>query len=612
MRPKNLQRALERAAFQSHLRADDKLFELGSSQAKPNRESIAPHLPAPPPQRVSLQETHENPTSPRRDQTPWWQIFLPDRGAWFFLYLLSGMLFLRPELLLWDGGSCRHILNGVMMLQNHQIPSLNYTSAIYPNIESVTRGWLSDFISGWFYQQAGLTGVVFICSLVVTLGLTWSYQMGRARGLGLASGLVMLAIVMGTVGMHWSARSHLYSYLPFLATYYFVFMSSDRSWKRPLGLAFSMMLWANLHGSFMIGPMMIGVKIGFDVFDGLKNNFLPSRKPQAEAVSETPENDPTSSGNPKFVPELRADAIAAAAILIASAINPRALSFYSHVAGYLANPEIIHKTDEWRAFDIFAGVGSWAFLILLAITTTLLVKTRTIPSKAELVFFVIMVFAGFESMRLIPYSALIAMPLLGPAWQALSSKTHGDSRLAKLIAFEGRAEEQEKSSMKVALASIAISIIMGIAMMNMPISQVKDFDAERLPVNEVNYMAEHHIDGLGFNYDNWGGYIFFKRKQKVFIDDWADFLPVQFIEDYVDVLTAKGAWQAKFNKYPFEWVLAPNESQLAQILTQDPGWKVAMRDKAGVLILRNSKRNTIPQANSNAAFDPSMKHDVTP
>jgi hypothetical protein len=165
----------------------------------------------------------------------WWQIFLPDRGAWFFIYLLFGMFFLRPQMLLWDGGTCRHVINGVMMLTDHKIPSTNYASAIFPNSECVTRSWLGDLISGFFYQTAELTGVVFICSFVIALGLTWTYQMGRARGFGLGSGMGMLSIVMATVGMHWCARSHVYSYLPFLVMYYVLFMSNpnDKAEREP-------------------------------------------------------------------------------------------------------------------------------------------------------------------------------------------------------------------------------------------------------------------------------------------------------------------------------------------------------------------------------------------
>jgi hypothetical protein len=515
-------------------------------------------------------------TVEKTDQQKWWQIFLPDLGAWFFLYLLFGMLFLRPELLLWDGGSCRHILNGVLIRQNLAIPATNYTSALFANTECVTRSWLSDLISGSFYEMAHLAGVVFICSLVIVLGLTWSYQMGRARGLGMASGLVMLAIVMATVGMHWSARSHVYSYLPFLALYYLIFMYTGSPWRRAFFAGLVLIVWANLHGSFLIGIGMILVKM---VCQGAQT--LLKRQP--------PSHQHHRRGNH----DLRGDALALAFALSGSCINPRSLSFYSHVGSYLTNPVVLQKTDEWRAFDLTAGVGAWAFLVLLGVTAWLMLKTKTVPSLEELVLLILLAVAGFASMRLIPYCALIVMPIVGPAWRVIRQRELGeevsgaknDHLLFKLARLERRAEDHEKSSLKIAILSLVVALIMGSVIMSVPSFQPKDFDEERLPVGAVNYMARNGINGLGFNYDNWGGYLYLKLHRPVFIDDWADFLPVSFVNDYLDILTTHGDWQPKFEHYQFGWVLTPNEAQLTQVLSHNPHWHMAYRDKLATLLV---------------------------
>ncbi len=58
-------------------------------------------------------------------------IFSPQSGGWFFVYLLGGMLFMRSDMFLWDGGTCRHIINGEYYLAHHSMPANNYTSAIF-------------------------------------------------------------------------------------------------------------------------------------------------------------------------------------------------------------------------------------------------------------------------------------------------------------------------------------------------------------------------------------------------------------------------------------------------------------------------------------------------
>jgi len=518
---------------------------------------------------------------PQSPACRWWQIFLPDRGGWFFCYLVFGMLFLRPKMLLWDGGSARHIINGVVMLQTHNIPRDNYDSWVYPDIDCMTRSWLADLISGWFYQNTHLIGVVVICSLLIALGLTWSYQMGRARGFGLISGLLMLILVMGTVGMHWCARSHIYSYLPFLLLYYALFMAPAGWWRFGLSTV-TMCFWTNAHGSFAIGMGMIGVKIVGDIFALYRRN--------AGALV-----------------EFKSDVISLIGAFLASCINPRGFALYTAVFGYLTNPNVVHKTDEWRSFDITAGLGSWCFLLLLAVVISLVAKTRKVPSLGEALLFSGLVLGGFDSMRLIPYCALMAMPFAGPAWQALrrqiEQKSDGAADqngptlpenakrpgwLPRLVQLEQRAEPQEPSSLKMAVACLAGALIIGVVAIVTPSCAVADFDEERLPVDAVNYMQAHNITGHGFNYDNWGGYIYLKTHQRVFIDDWGDFLPPKFIDQYLQILLARPGWEQAFKERDFQWILAPNEAQLSQLMSTSPQWNVACKNKTAVLLVRKS------------------------
>jgi hypothetical protein len=509
-------------------------------------------------------------------QYTWWQIFLPDRGGWFFAYLMFGMLFVRPELLLWDGGSCRHILNGVIIFNTHHIPVDNFTSWANANVEVITRAWLSDLISGAFYIFAGLNGVVFICALLTSATLTWSYQMGRSRGLGLASGLLLLATVMATVGMHWSARSHIYSYAPFLILYYLLFMTKMTGWKRTLGVALTECLWVNLHGSFTIGMAMILIKMLSEAVQYWRNIGDKSR---------------TAS-------QLRWDAAALAAAVAATAINPRGLDFYLHVVGYLSNPTV-RRTDEWKSFDLFSGMGAPAFLVLAIIVATMIWKTKRFSSRPELALLILLAIAGLNSMRLIPYCALIAMPVVGPAWQAIKTKVEEETVepgaklpwyrrwLGKIVVMEQRAGSQETSSLRMSLLVIVGVLVMGLVAMKVPWFAIKDFDSERIPVAHVAYLTDKSfIDKHGFNYDNWGGYLYMKSKQRVFIDDWTDFLPVPFIDEYVQMLLTQPGWEKTFARYDFQWVLVPPQANIAQVLRHSPDWQVAKEDEAAVLLVR--------------------------
>lgn len=514
--------------------------------------------------------------------TSLFSIFAPQSGGWFFVYLLGGMLFLRPDMFLWDGGTCRHIINGEYYLAHHSMPANNYTSAIFNSDPCLTRCWLGDVMSGMVFSQFAMTGIVLLFSIVGALGLMWSYQMARARGMGLLSGLLLVLLVMPAVGMHWSARCHVYTYLPFLILYYLLFISDHKLIVRAVATAAVMCLWANLHGSYTVGIVMLGVS----VLSAAMQIFLGKQMPLAAA-------HPDANSQRKMLDYFALLGVGVAATLA----NPRGLSFYNTVLNYIANPVVLSKTDEWRSLDLTAGVGVWFFLLLGAVTIIALLKTKgglKLPETAVMcVFFA----ASILSMRMVPYCSLMVIPFLGPYWALVKpklleseSKKPIEKALTKLAKLEARIEGDEPKGWKLAATYTVITIAMSIAFLSMDMFKVKDFDQTRIPVKLVECLQKENPSGLGFNYDNWGGYIYFKLKKTVFIDDWTDFLPPKFIDDYLKMLLTQEDWETLFNKYNFTWVMVPKEAQLGQVLSQRKDWEVKCKDDVGVFLVRKTAK----------------------
>lgn len=440
-------------------------------------------------------------------------------------------------------------------------------------------------MSGTVFSQYGMTGIVLVFSIVGALGLMWSYQMARARGMGLLAGLLLVLLVMPAVGMHWSARCHVYTYLPFLVLYYLLFISEHKLWIRAVATALVMCFWANLHGSYTVGIVMLTVPIfalAFQYFFGGKFPFVPRYE---HAHDETGRMQPVCNL-----------AIIMAAGGAATAVNPRGLTFYNTVLNYIANPVVLSKTDEWRSFDITAGVGAWFFLILGAITITAIWKTKGGLKFHETAVMCVFFLASFVSMRFVPYCALMVIPFLGPYWELWRPKLLAsepqkplEKALAKVAKKEAEIEGNEPKGWKPALIYFVITIAMSVAFLSLDMFKVKDFDPTRIPVKLVECLQKENPQGLGFNYDNWGGYIYFKLKRTVYIDDWADFLPPEFIEEYIKILLTQDNWEEIFNKRNFTWVMVPNEAQIAQVLSQRKDWEVKCKDDVGVFLVKKAK-----------------------
>jgi hypothetical protein len=515
-------------------------------------------------------------------------LFLPGPGGWFFLLLLGCFLFARPLLLLWDGGTCRHLETGVEFVQHLRIPDTNYVSALFPKVPCLTHSFFGDIAYAVFYQLWQLNGVVLLASTATVLGLTWTYQLARARGLGPVVGPILLVLGLAACSMHWSARCHIFSYLCFLALFYLQFMSGLSERKKTALTALVLLLWVNIHGSFLIGLFVLGVKL---VADWLELSW----------------------GEKESARRLKWDLTALGAAAMAICFNLRGPGFYTYVAGYLSHPMILLKSNEWRSLDFSLGFQTWSALFVYLILVALWVVPGFRPRLWEFLLVTALFLAGLHTMRLIPYMVIAALLAMGPAWlfvrkKVLSSLARvqpasagaeseglkaADGWLRRLLVaillMEIRVEKQERASKLGAPVYLAAFGVMAAFFLFTPALKIKDFNPERLPVKAVDYIAEHQLSGLGFIYDNWGGYLHWRLGRPVFIDDWTDFYPVPFLEEYVATLMGQAGWQERLDRYKIQYVLIPRSTLLGQALLQSPQWRRAFQDEAGELYVRSNQ-----------------------
>jgi hypothetical protein len=120
--------------------------------------------------------------------------------------------------------------------------------------------WLGDLLLWWTYRAGGETALVVFKLVVVSLGWLMLYQLARRRG-GTPVVIVALAlVVLGGSEWHMSERNELH--LHWLVPAYGLVLERarrDRRWLwllAPLG-----MLWANLHGSFTVGWLLVGAAL---------------------------------------------------------------------------------------------------------------------------------------------------------------------------------------------------------------------------------------------------------------------------------------------------------------------------------------------------------------
>src|SRR3984957_18998930 len=232
-----------------------------------------------------------------------------------------------------DGDTWSHVATGEWIIAHGAAPRADPFSHSMLGAPWTAHEWLSEVLLAIAFHLGGWSGVVLLtgaasAAAALIVGLT------AARELRGAPLIATVAIGLSLVTANLLARSHVLA-LPIVAAWSAGLIAARaRGRAPPLGLATLMSAWANLHGGFIFGLMLIG--------------------PFAlEAVPEAPVGARLLAA--------RAWAVFALAALAAALINPYGIDALL-LPFRLMSVENLSRISEWRPQDfslcpeIFTGV----------------------------------------------------------------------------------------------------------------------------------------------------------------------------------------------------------------------------------------------------------------
>ncbi len=163
--------------------------------------------------------------------------------------------------LLNDADSYWHVVAGGWILANG-IPTTDPFSHTFAGAPWIAKEWLSQILYYGAYQLAGWTGMVVLAAGAVALSF-FIVSVFLQRWLAPIAIMAVAAIGFLLVAPHAVARPHVLA-LPIMAAWMAGLVSAADE-KRPpsLWLLPLMVLWANLHGGFTFGLLMVGA-LGLD------------------------------------------------------------------------------------------------------------------------------------------------------------------------------------------------------------------------------------------------------------------------------------------------------------------------------------------------------------
>jgi hypothetical protein len=482
---------------------------------------------------------------------------IPSIAGVIFVTLLIRWSFTGERLLV-DGDTGFHIRVGQFIIDTLSIPRHDIFSFSSPPVSWTDHEWLSDVIMAFFHGAFGLTGVViFFCFLIASIYI-------RAHnGNNIISAIIIILLVIASSQMHFLARPHIFSLLLLVVWYYLLDTYQYEDRNHLYFLPPIMLLWVNLHGAFILGPLLIGVYLFGNIVFSL-----------------------TSGGAEKqqYKQKARNLALTMFACLILSLINPYSYHILLFPFEISSNKIILDNIQEFLSPNFHEPLP---FKYLLFLLIAILAISRASLNIIEIVLVLLFTNMALYSMRHIPLFAIIVAPVLTRQIDLILDK--GDGRFTRFIKKRSENIASIDACSKGYLWPLGVSLAVVIFFATGMIEY--KFDEKSKPVEAVEFLKRENIPGNMFNKDEFGDYIIYAAwpEYKVFID--GRLLPPGKALEFLKVVRIKPGMDEVFKKYDINWIMYSSNSSLSHFLLQSDDWKLIYSDGVANIFVRNTAEN---------------------
>lgn len=504
----------------------------------------------------------------------WIKWLLPSASDLIYIGILGALLFTPLAVkLMGDAGIGWHIRTGELILSDHAIPRTDPFSSTMGGKPWFAWEWLYDMGVGALAKIAGLNAVAWFTASVLAFVFAWMFRLLVRREMNFIYALVLAMFAMSASTIHFLARPHVVTWLLMLA-FFWVLDSTERNYFKGIGrhrklwaLPLLMLVWANIHGGFVLGFVLLAVFWFGAIWTWYRTQGAGINDVLRKIAAAKRIGDLTRVG---------------LASVFASFINPYGWKLHGHIYSYLTNRFLMDHVEEFQSPN-FHGVAQKCFLILLVLSLGVLVTRgrRLRTSEGLLVLFV--TYAGLYSSRNIPISSILLVMIVGP-W--LPSEGWIDRFSLRVSAVE---LSLRSHVWPVLVTAFTFAIALNGGRLGSSTLIDSHFDPKRMPVDAVNFLAEHEVKGPIFSPDYWGGYLIYRLypAQKVVLDDRHDLYGSDFLKAYLGAVHVEQGWEEFLHQTDPGCVLMPRNGALAGILAKTAGWKPIYEDQTAIAFVRN-------------------------
>ncbi len=440
---------------------------------------------------------------------------------------------------------------GELTMKTGSVPTKDPFSFTREGKRWIDQEWLSGIIFHLTEKRLGFEGlsllsVVLGASLCSILFLAFFYS----------SGSLERSMIFCTAAIFLSAfrlqlmRPEIFGFI-FFASFLMILSKNKNPGIKSLAYLIPLqILWTNMHGSALLGPVL-----AFFMIEGISKKII-------------------------FV----------ALLLTATAASPFGTDAITFPASHMLSGFTIGNVSDWKRpvislshLDIPA-VGA----IALALVAAFLAITKRKFDIGLIVISSASLFAGMRSARFLPFAIISSLFLISS-----TCKKNG----------------HKPSILKIPLIAVLITIFSATAYIDgIPYSAFVDsgrtylekgrpggigIDEAMLPSDAASFIEKHLRGGRIFNDMGYGGYLIYRLwpQEKVFIDTRTELYGDEFIKEYSDALFSESAFDTLVSKYRLSHVIYDKRQILAEggplkFLVGKVGWRPVFESGNAVIFIK--------------------------
>jgi hypothetical protein len=439
-----------------------------------------------------------------------------------------------------------HLRAGEIALDTGRIPTADTFTFTASGAAWVNQQWGAQVLLAGVYRLAGWTGLEVLRAGLVGLTFGFLFEACRRRGLDLrrAAWLTLAAFVVSAVAL--ALRPQLFGMALMAMT--LLIVAARRAHPRLMwAMPVVVLLWANIHGSFFLGPVVVGLAWLEDLHDRVRN---PHRT--------------------------LAIAVGSAA---AALVNPFGIGVWGYALGLSTNAFVTSRISEWQPTTL-RTIPGMLFFGSVALVTVLLVRRSRAVSGPTWVWLAL-------------FAAIGAYAIRGVAWWPLGAAfaVAGVLGAPDPAATEPVRVRRDRSS---PLNLVVVGLIVAVCVVLLPTWRPVD-PRIGTPVGLVGDAPPGVTAALRdlakpgdriLNPQPWGSWFeLVLPDNPVAIDSRIELFAPDVWTDY-DVIRSGGpGWQAALARWhPAFIVLGHDEAAFAGRLAAE-GWRTAYTDGDGSIVI---------------------------